>query len=625
MSYNFKKINDLELVNAVPEGANVLIETDGATKRLPSTAINNGYTKEECDEKFLTLENLPESVTSWNDLEDKPFYEETKLVSETITWDGVTPGSVVLANGWIHKVSDAVLTDDEIKMCVVTDTHDDSGSFELSEQWDYMTENGMVTDDYVRLDYVLIFVRTPGVDIEGVTFPEAGIYLQKGEFHIKSIALPELTKTVIHRLSSKFMPEGYPYEAEELVDGPLTITWDGNTDGLTAVDEYDTQYIPTETSRGGWYKVSDLVPTDDEIDSMRWVTCYDGGIEVNYSTEAGPADCKNPDVTETYAKFGYILFVRVPYDNFSECGIYVKKEGVYGVDGSWSSETYISSITVPFILTKQPAMVVHPIDPKFMPEHNHSWNDLTDKPFGDIITRDPVMENVTVNCIDDGSYGRYEETYYDGDNRQFVLTAGEVYAVEWDGQTYTCQAVKGDYGAAIGNMSLYDGSGPAYGYGSMTENTGEPFAIFYQSYDSIFNHVVAKTEGEHTFTISTQTTETVRLDKKFLPDDVGGGGGAFVFQVLQSEENPEVYTMTASWLDIVSAYNAGKAVQAVVRAWDPEEVNAVMSICYQEYEAFQFGGIMVDRTGYVYGVNMRIRLDDVQSIKKFVIREGEPS
>ena len=41
MSYNFKKIMDLELVNEVPEGANVLIEADGATKRLPSTAIKS--------------------------------------------------------------------------------------------------------------------------------------------------------------------------------------------------------------------------------------------------------------------------------------------------------------------------------------------------------------------------------------------------------------------------------------------------------------------------------------------------------------------------------------------------------------------------------------------------------
>lgn len=64
MSYNFKKINELELINEVPEGANVLIETEGATKRLPSSAINNGYTKEEvytkeeCDEKYLTAENV---------------------------------------------------------------------------------------------------------------------------------------------------------------------------------------------------------------------------------------------------------------------------------------------------------------------------------------------------------------------------------------------------------------------------------------------------------------------------------------------------------------------------------------------------------------------------------------
>lgn len=62
MSYDFKKIVDLELVNEVPEGANVLIETDGATMRLPSTAIksDDSYTKEECDEKFITKPSTAE-------------------------------------------------------------------------------------------------------------------------------------------------------------------------------------------------------------------------------------------------------------------------------------------------------------------------------------------------------------------------------------------------------------------------------------------------------------------------------------------------------------------------------------------------------------------------------------
>jgi hypothetical protein len=59
MSYNFKKIMDLELVNEVPEGANVLIETEGATKRLPSTAIksDDSYSKEESDAKYLTKDH----------------------------------------------------------------------------------------------------------------------------------------------------------------------------------------------------------------------------------------------------------------------------------------------------------------------------------------------------------------------------------------------------------------------------------------------------------------------------------------------------------------------------------------------------------------------------------------
>ena len=64
MSYNFKKIMDLDLVTEVPEGANVLIETDGATKRLPSTAINNGYSKEEVYNK-TEADNIPTSTANF--------------------------------------------------------------------------------------------------------------------------------------------------------------------------------------------------------------------------------------------------------------------------------------------------------------------------------------------------------------------------------------------------------------------------------------------------------------------------------------------------------------------------------------------------------------------------------
>lgn len=51
-------------------------------------------------------------------------------------------------------------------------------------------------------------------------------------------------------LTYDYMPEGYPSKSG------FDIEWDGNTDGLTSV---------TYNSNISFYKVSDMVPTDDEL------------------------------------------------------------------------------------------------------------------------------------------------------------------------------------------------------------------------------------------------------------------------------------------------------------------------------------------------------------------------
>lgn len=104
MSYNFKKIMDLDLVTDVPEGANVLIETDGATKRLPSTAINNGYskeevyTKEESDAKYLAKSdfNIAPPDMAQNDqtqpdyVKNRTHWSETGIIIEEQNLTGFT-------------------------------------------------------------------------------------------------------------------------------------------------------------------------------------------------------------------------------------------------------------------------------------------------------------------------------------------------------------------------------------------------------------------------------------------------------------------------------------------------------------------------------------------------------
>jgi len=57
MSYNFKSLADVELLNAMPENANIIVEVDGATRRAP---------KEDGIGKLVsveTLDEVPENAT----------------------------------------------------------------------------------------------------------------------------------------------------------------------------------------------------------------------------------------------------------------------------------------------------------------------------------------------------------------------------------------------------------------------------------------------------------------------------------------------------------------------------------------------------------------------------------
>ena len=63
MAYTFKNLADVELLNAMPEEANVVVEVDGKTKRAPQVQI-----PEPVDEIALivsseTLEEVPEGAT----------------------------------------------------------------------------------------------------------------------------------------------------------------------------------------------------------------------------------------------------------------------------------------------------------------------------------------------------------------------------------------------------------------------------------------------------------------------------------------------------------------------------------------------------------------------------------
>lgn len=213
MSLKFKKTMDLELVNDVPVGANVLIETDYATKRLPVTAINNGYSKEECDEKFMASD----AKISWNDLQDKPFYEETKVVNEplNITWDGNTTGLVSVQNMYF-KVSDSIFTDEQIKLMTITTNNESIQLIPIGDIWDEsLGEEVIPSSDATGAAYICV-ARKDGAVLSSygteVVFPEKGLYFAKVPNYVTVTSLTttepiEHTKTTVKKLDKKYLPD----------------------------------------------------------------------------------------------------------------------------------------------------------------------------------------------------------------------------------------------------------------------------------------------------------------------------------------------------------------------------------------------------------------------------------
>lgn len=137
-------------------------------------------------------------------------YEETTVVNEplNITWDGNTEG-LLRVNSIYYKISDLVLTDEQIKSITYTDS---SGTtIVVANSWNMMVNMGTAHEGGASLGTYCYVVKKDGAVIEGKTFNEAGIYFVSfGGVYVTSLTTTEpveQTKTVVHKLDKKFLPD----------------------------------------------------------------------------------------------------------------------------------------------------------------------------------------------------------------------------------------------------------------------------------------------------------------------------------------------------------------------------------------------------------------------------------
>ena len=482
------------------------------------------------DEKFIpdTIARKSDiaggsGVSSWNDLTDKPFYEEDNQI--IIEWDGVATEEMQ-ANSFpifggttdkFAKISDLVPSYEEILGSEITIA---SGGQNINVNINNTPE---LADAIIKCDGAIMFgevmliaynttYTTPFAEGEVFTVPSPGVYvnIDMADKQANFIAKIAYGSTIIKKLDSKFLPDDILVNWSGIVDKPfgevgsqVVIEWDGNTEGR--------DQVALDGSPSHWYKASDLTPTEDELSAFA-IEASDGTVYTEEFVGLGVGE--NMLFAQVFAVFyNTEATFRDGTFNVPSPGIYfMNAGGMYVAKFSYGSTT------------------IKKLDEKFLPDNIPvSWENLKDKPFGE------EDAGVTIEW-DDSSISDERITIVGGEPPAPLCKVSNLTpdsaeligaAVEFDGERVVLG--EGDFGIVQGQnctvtpyfIVMY-GTDATYDAGSTTVVQAPSPGL----YGFVF-------EGVH-LKLSYGSTTIKTLDEKFIPDTIArksdivssGNGGA---------------------------------------------------------------------------------------------------
>ena len=163
--------------------------------------------------------------------------------------------------------------------------------------------------------------------------------------------------------------------------GEEVISWEKPTEDMIKVSETNKETGEEQWSfPNGYYYVSDKIPTVDEFKNgvITLSESYEGDASVSEISIADMLDADWLVLTEkVYGCPMAVLIVtedNLEFDNADDIMVF-PKAGMYFFNEYTDENNYtsIQSLKLPGGVKK--------LDEKFVPKHEHSWNDLTDKPF----------------------------------------------------------------------------------------------------------------------------------------------------------------------------------------------------------------------------------------------------
>lgn len=145
------------------------------------------------------ISNINSGVSSWNDLEDKPFGEEK--VQTIIEWDGSTEGKDLVSpteNLTLIKISDELPKQEDLI----------GATLYLSDgNTIVITSDNIIstTDLYSVGDYTTTYLYgVQALSVSDINFPSIGLYAATGDIYCTKL---EMEQIIVHTIDEKFIPD----------------------------------------------------------------------------------------------------------------------------------------------------------------------------------------------------------------------------------------------------------------------------------------------------------------------------------------------------------------------------------------------------------------------------------
>lgn len=457
---------------------------------------------DKIDKKYI-----PSDIGTWAGMPDKPFGES----GLKIEWDGVStdeePVDVSDTMGAIiYKVGEAQTKDSVIGATCKFDMTEDGDSWQSME---YTIADSDIIDIDEQNCFVVFYNGQLGIffsvlsagayNFMGLdfTFPSAGIWFVKASNYTPTY----LGKSEIKKIDKKFLPDdigGGVSSWNDLEDKPFgetgwSIEWDMNpTDSYVPIDD-----------GAGFYKVSDIVPTKEELVGTNLKAEADGE---HWDLILSDADIEDYG-TDCYGFAGMPFFLVTTKATDTEImgmSFSFPSAGVWFVSSSGVTWTYYLGKGE----TKQ-------IDPKFIPNYfgetgTYIAYDLSEAstvvtvPANEETGTPELRYSKIANPIDGSIEGYLMGMGMDGESIDMVIGSADVSVYTSDtGSTYSLYVLNIKADNEVCNM----------------EEDGIPEFVVYEAGLYWFDESCLGESGIFKY-LKSPDYNIVKIDKKYIPDDI---------------------------------------------------------------------------------------------------------